>query len=46
MEDSMKIPQKIKYRSTIMIQQFYFRVFNQKNWSKDLKEILALPYSL
>ena len=46
MENSVKVPQTIKDRTSIMIQQSLFWVFTQNNWNQDLEEILALLCSL
>ena len=43
-ENSMEVPQKIKYR--ISVQQSHFWVFIEKNWNQELEEVLALPCSL
>ena len=44
MKNSMKIPQKNYKENYHKIQQFHFWVYIQKNWNKDLREILVFLF--
>ena len=45
MENGMMVSQKVKNRTTIMIQQFNFQVFIQRKWKHLLEKIYAPQYS-